>query len=194
VGTQAAVGDVVLGRRAQQNARFDIGGIGENLRPAHGNLAGLRYDSRREIARESGAKEHHRTTGKRGDTCERQDFRELPPGKLWIVFSRNERFLSISQLGLLHVSRTFKHGKPGILRKSWIRGRALAKEEVGPFRRLHAPRKAASEAQPWCEASAFGIALRIHTVGYRIPENGQDVFAAKSCGERNAASGEVPEL
>jgi hypothetical protein len=82
VGTQAAVGDVVLGRRAQQNARFDIGGIGENLRPTHGNLARLRDDSRREIARQSRAKKHHHTTGKRSDTCERQDFRELPPGRL----------------------------------------------------------------------------------------------------------------
>ena len=44
------------------------------------------------------------------------------------------------------------------------------------------------------ESESFRIVLRIHTVGYRIPENGQDVFAAKSCGERNAASGEVPEL
>ena len=173
VGTQAAVGDVVLGRRAQQNAWFDIGGISENLRPTHRDLAGLRYDSRRKITRESRAEKHQRTAGERRDTRESQDFRELPPGRLWIVFSPNERFLSISQLGLLHVSRTFKHGKPGILRKSWIRSRALAKEEGGPFRRLHAPRKAASEAQPWCEASAFGIALRIHTVGYRIPKMGR---------------------
>ncbi len=78
VGAQATVGYVCIGRRAQQDARFGIGRVGEDLRAAPTGISPACATTRgAECCRKSRAEETSPRRGERRQSCPRQEPGEL---------------------------------------------------------------------------------------------------------------------
>lgn len=78
MGAKPAVSDVFSLRRAQQNARFDIGGIGKNFRSANRDLLLAGHNARRKLSRNSCAKVDDQRSRKGNQAANGEDFAEAP--------------------------------------------------------------------------------------------------------------------